>query len=107
MTCSSTNTISEVLVVGGERTTTVYTESSSWTNVPPSNPPLYFDVTITAGLEKVTNFHATATSAKTTSQTSTSGSGSTDKKKSGAANTIVDGKLTLLVAWFVIAIVAL
>lgn len=102
VTCSVMNTVNEVLVVGGQTTTTSYTESSSGVNAPPTNPPLYFTVTITAGLEKIKTPHATGNSTTTFTGASSfptvsaAGSTSTSRMASGAERGIVQGKWTLL-----------
>lgn len=100
------NTVSEVLVVGGQTTTTSYTETSSGVNAPPTNPPLYFTVTITAGLEKVNASVAAATTITGSSSSRTislaSGSATESRTSSGVEQAIVKGKWTLLSALFII-----
>jgi hypothetical protein len=93
VTYSLTNTVSEVLVVDGQTTTTTYTETSSGVNAPPTNPPLYFSVTITAGLENLSTSQATTTGASSSSTTSlASGSATESHMSSGAEQTIEKGK---------------
>jgi len=94
ITCSIINTVSETLVIGGVTTTTSYTETSSGVNASPSNGPLYFQVTLTAGAEAAT------TTTGSTSATLSSASGSTveSRTSSGAKQAIVKGKWVLLSA---------
>ncbi|KAL2067630.1 hypothetical protein VTL71DRAFT_15726 [Oculimacula yallundae] len=55
VTCSILNTIAEVSIVGGHTITQTSTYTDSRINASPTNGPLYFLVTITAGLEKLTS----------------------------------------------------
>lgn len=114
VTCSLINTVSEVLVVGGQTTTSSYTETSSGVNAPPTNPPLYLTVTITAGLEKVnaSQVAATLTTAITGASSSptislASGSATESRTSSGAEQVVVNGKWTLFLTLFIIAYLAL
>jgi len=107
VTCSLVNTISKVFVDDGQTSTTSYTETSSGVNAPPTNPPLYFTVTITAGLEKTAASQVTATSIPaitgvSTSPTTSSVSGSAIKSQpsSGAEQAIMKGKWTPLLLLF-------
>jgi hypothetical protein len=93
VTCSLTNTVSEVLIVGGQTTTTTYTETSSGVNASLTNPPLYFSVTITTGLENLSTSQATTTVASSSSTTSlASGSATESHTSSDAKQTIGKGK---------------
>ncbi|KAH6704112.1 hypothetical protein BKA61DRAFT_660773 [Leptodontidium sp. MPI-SDFR-AT-0119] len=101
VTCSLINTVSEVFVVDGQTATTSYTETSSGVNAPPTNPPLYFAVTITAGLEKLTTAPTRSTSNSPTAS-QTSGSATESRTSSGAEEVIGNGKWSLLWAWLTI-----
>ncbi|KAH6681482.1 hypothetical protein B0J14DRAFT_556901 [Halenospora varia] len=105
-TCSITNTVSATIVSGGKTVTTSFTETSSGVNAAPSNPPLYFPVTITAGLEKLGAVQAKAT--VTPAATGTSSSSTVETRTlSGATQAIANGKWTLLSSVFMIAYFAL
>jgi hypothetical protein len=108
VTCSLTNTVSEVLVVGGQTTITTYTETSSGVNAPPTNPPLYFSVTITAGLENLSTSQATTTGVSSSSTTSpASGSATESHTSSGAEQTIKKEKWKRISALFIITYLVL
>ncbi|KAH6708891.1 hypothetical protein BKA61DRAFT_678764 [Leptodontidium sp. MPI-SDFR-AT-0119] len=95
------STSREVLVVDGQTTTTSYTETSSGVNAPPTSPPLYFAVTITAGFEKLTTLPTLSTSNSPTAS-QTSGSATESRTSSGAGEVIGNGKWSLLWAWLTI-----
>ncbi|KAH7317891.1 hypothetical protein BKA65DRAFT_557303 [Rhexocercosporidium sp. MPI-PUGE-AT-0058] len=107
VTCSLANTVSEVIVVDGQTTTTTYTETSSGVNASPTNGPLYFAVTITAGLEKLT---VTSKTTRSTSGSATasqpSASATQSRTSSGAGVTFSNGKWNWLVGWVVVLLFA-
>lgn len=111
MTCSMTNTISEIFTDGDQTKTTSYTQSSSGVHKSPVNGPLYYTVTITAGAEKIESFKASPTSeptatgssnSKTSSPTSSSANESTSKPSGG---TMVTAQAKVM-AFFLLSIAA-
>jgi len=104
-TCSITNTVSATIVSNGKTVTTSFTQTSSGVNAAPSNPPLYFPVTVTAGLDKLGAVQAKATS---TPSTGTSGSSTVETRaNSGAAQDVAKGRWAVLSSLFMIAYAAL
>ncbi|KAH8648174.1 hypothetical protein BGZ60DRAFT_437730 [Tricladium varicosporioides] len=99
VTCSLINVVGKVLVVSGQTTTALSTEISSRVNAPPTNPPLYFTVTITAGLEKVSAFQAAASPTSTVTGISStpaiSSSSATGSTSSDAEQFLLNGKWML------------
>jgi len=111
VTCSLSNVVSKTFVVSGQTTTTLYTDTSSGVNASPTNGPLYFPVTITAGLEKLGSVHAKAsptlaTTVSPSSTASSSSSGTTtvqSRTSSAPRQTTFKGMWAVLLVLFVIA----
>jgi hypothetical protein len=94
VTCSLTITVSETVEVDENNKTTSYTTTSSGVNASPTNAPLYYPVTITAGVEKVDSSQATVTPTSAVTGTSS-------RTSSGAKQAAVKGKWALLSALFI------
>src|SRR4051794_35721544 len=107
VTCSLANTVSEVIVVDGQTTTTTYTETSSGVNASPTNGPLYFAVTITAGLEKLTVISKpTRSTSGSATASQPSASATQSRTSSGAGVTFSNRKWNWLVGWVVVLLFA-
>jgi len=109
-TCSITLAFSGTL--SGKSTATSFTTTSSGVDASPSNAPLYYPVTITAGLEEASSSQATTTATASSSSTKSSTSGSTatptlSNTSSGVKQAIVKGKWVLLSALVTIVYSAL